>query len=232
MFARALIVLLLVLNLGVAAWWLTRAPMPPPVPAEPALGVARLQLPNEAPGLPVAPPAAPDPAVRAAGATPAASVGPAPATPQCYSFGPYNSDQAAVAAQARLQPLTLRIVARTQRSAPARGWRVLLPAFANREQADAAAQRIAAAGFNDYFVVREGNEAHSIALGRYRGENTARGRAAALVAAGFPARAEPIGGGPAITWLDVAAAEGFDAERAQTIATSPQRHDLDCATLR
>lgn len=226
MFMRALLVLLLVLNLGVAAWWLTRAPAPPPIPAEPTLSVARLQLLSETQGAPGASPTAADTAIRSDSAPTSA-----PATQQCYSFGPFSNDQAAVAAQARLQPLTLRVNARTQRSTPARGWRVLLPALPSREQADATAQRIAAAGFNDYFVVREGSEAHSIALGRYRGEDAARGRAAALVAAGFPARAEPIGGGPAITWIDVTAAEGFDAVRAQTIASAPERRDLDCATL-
>ena len=52
MLIRALIVLLVVLNLGAAAWWLTRpAPTPPAEPPLPA-GVARLQLVNEAPSTP------------------------------------------------------------------------------------------------------------------------------------------------------------------------------------
>ena len=47
MLIRALIVLLVVLNLGAAAWWLTR-PMPEPVaPADLPAGVARLQLVDE-----------------------------------------------------------------------------------------------------------------------------------------------------------------------------------------
>ncbi|MFD0738917.1 SPOR domain-containing protein [Lysobacter koreensis] len=226
MFARALIVLLLVLNLGVAAWWLARAPMPPPEVPEPALGVARLQLPGEAPGG-VATTAMPLPPT--GGSAPQTAAALPAARPQCHSFGPYDNDQAAVAAQARLQPLTLRIDVRTRRATPARGWRVLLPPAPDRAQADASAQRIAAAGFSDYFVVRDGPEAHSIALGRYRGESAARARAATLVAGGFAARAEPIGGGAAITWLDVTAAEGFDAQRAQAIASAPQRLDRDCA---
>lgn len=227
MFTRALIVLLLVLNVGVAAWWLTRSEPSPPVEAEPALGIARLQLPNEGarPPARAAPPADAVPA-----AIPAVTAASAP--PQCHSFGPYRNDQLAVAAQARLQPLVLRIAARVQRSKPARGWQVALPPLASPELANATAQRIAEAGFTDYFVVRDGAAVNSIALGRYGGEDAARRRAAALVAAGFPARAEPLGGGPDITWIDVTAADGFDAERARTIAAAPERRDLDCATLR
>jgi len=47
MFARALIVLLLVLNVGVAAWWATRPE--PPIPADRVqpVGVPRLQLVQE-----------------------------------------------------------------------------------------------------------------------------------------------------------------------------------------
>jgi len=214
MFARALIVLLLVLNVGVAAWWLTRAPPSAPASKGSLPGVARLQLLHEA-SVP-APPAA-------------AAVSIATGTPQCFSFGPFTDDQVAVAAQARLQPLTQRIVVREQRRGASRGWRVLLPPLPSAEQAAATAQRIAAAGFNDYFVVRDGNEAHSIALGRYGNEAAARRRVETLAAAGFAARAETLGG--AITWLDIRAAPGFDAPAAQRLAAAPERRPLDCAVL-
>ena len=59
--ARALLVLLVMLNLGVALWWLLRpAPPTPPAQAQPA-GVPRLQLLEERAAAPV-PPAAPTPA--------------------------------------------------------------------------------------------------------------------------------------------------------------------------
>ena len=93
---------------------------------------------------------------------------------------------------------------------------------------EATAQRIAAAGFDDYFVVRDGSEANSIALGRYGNETAARRRAEAMVAAGFAARAEALGG--TVTWLDVRAAPGFDAAAAQQLAAAPERRALDCAT--
>lgn len=230
MVARALIVLLLVLNVGVATWWATRAPPSAPASIEPAsieppLGVARLQLVKAA--LAAAPLAAEF--LQGAAALPAPTVAAATMAPQCFSFGPFSNDRAAVAAQARLQPLTQRVVVRQQRRGAARGWRVLLPSLPSAGQAAATAQRIAAAGFGDYFVVREGDEANSIALGRYGNETAARRRADVLVAAGFAARAEALGG--TITWLDVSAAPGFDAPTAQRLAAAPERRPLDCAGL-
>lgn len=79
MLVRALLVVLTILNLGVALWWATQpqTPAPEPMPALPA-GVAALQLvpasaavPQPAPSAPIASAAAP---------TPAASAAPAPAT--------------------------------------------------------------------------------------------------------------------------------------------------------
>ena len=225
MFPRALIVLLLVLNIGVATWWATRQPPPPPVLAQPP-GVARLQLLSEAP--------------LRAGATPMPppGIGPTPSTsakamtpPQCFSFGPFADAATAATARARLQPVVVRIAARGESVAAARGWRVQMPPLASPEAAQAMAQRIAAAGFGDFLVVHDGTEANAIALGRYRGEDSARRRAAALVAAGFDARVEPLGEARATTWLDVVAAPGFDAAAAQAATAAPQRRLLDCARL-
>lgn len=226
MLPRALIVLLLVLNLGVATWWAMRQPPPPPMPAPPP-GVARLQLLSEAPPQAMARPASAPPAM----ATPAAT-GKASAPMQCFSFGPYADAATVAAARARLQPLAVRIATRGQSAAATRGWRVQMPPLASPEAAQAMAQRITAAGFSDFLVVHDGAEANAIALGRYGGEDSARRRAAALVAAGFEARVEPLADAQAMTWLDVVAAAGFDAAAAQTAAAAPQRRLLDCARLK
>ncbi|RDZ27200.1 SPOR domain-containing protein [Lysobacter silvisoli] len=254
MLVRALLVLLSMLNLGVAAWWGLRTPPAPPSAEAAPLGVARLQLlaertaAQQAPRKP-APTAAPAPALRDATATPAVPAAepavvakaeppvPAPAAEaapkpgRCYSFGPFENADMAASARQYLQPLAQRIGVREQRAASARGWRVQLPPQGSREQAQAAAQRIAAAGFSDYFVVADGAEANAIALGRYRTEDAARRREQALNAAGFAAKAEPLGDARASTWLDVAAGEGFDPDAAQS-AIAVQRRSIDCASMR
>lgn len=263
MLVRALLVLLLMLNLGVTAWWGLRTPPASSAPVASPLGVARLQLlaERDAPTRSVAEPAAPKAAVAAlrdatavapntAAATPPPAPTPTPApvaaaveapaaetaaplakATRCYSFGPFENADMASSARRYLQPLAQRIAMREQRTAPARGWRVLLPPQPSREQAQALAQRIAAAGFNDYFVVADGAEANAIALGRYRTEDAARKRAQSLNAAGFAAQAEALGDARASTWLDVAAGEGFDPDAAQA-AIAIQRRSLDCAKMR
>lgn len=223
MFVRALFVLLLVLNVGVAAWWATRAPAPAPSTVAIPSGIARLQLVDET---------TPDVDLRrtvpSAAASPPSSAA-APVVAQCLSLGPYSSATQATAAQARLQPLAQRIVVREQPRGAGRGWRVMLPALPDAAQAEATAARIAAAGFSDYFIVRDGSEANSIALGRYGNETAARRRAEALAAAGFAARAEAIGG--AAVWLDIRAAPDFDAAAARQLAAAPERRALDCGAL-
>lgn len=84
MLVRALLVVLTILNLGVAVWWAMQPPTPPavPMPAVPA-GVATLQLVNEAPAPAAAPPtpaAAPDEAQDSAVAADAADSAQAPAS--------------------------------------------------------------------------------------------------------------------------------------------------------
>ncbi len=243
MLIRALVVLLIVLNLGVAAWWMLRAAPPPPAAIEQPLGVARLQLASEA--QPASRPAAAVPSADAK-APVAAAVAAAPvvvppnettaekvaaAMPaQCYSFGPFADAAAAKNAREVLMAVAARVVPRETRAGTTRGYRVLLPAAASLADAQATTQRIAAAGFSDYFIVREGSEANSIALGRYRNEESANRRAQSLVAAGFPARAEPLGEGRANYWLDLVPGPSFDAARAQAAVQIAPR-PLDCARL-
>ncbi|QSX73715.1 SPOR domain-containing protein [Lysobacter arenosi] len=245
MLIRALVVLLIVLNLGVAAWWTLRAPPSPPAAIEQPLGVARLQLASEvqpaasrpASATPstVAKPPATAPVVPEPAAAPPKEAAPAKvaaAMPaQCYSFGPFADAAAAKNAHEVLMAVATKVVPRETRAGTTRGYRVLLPAAASLAEAQATAQRIAAAGFNDYFIVREGSEANSIALGRYRNEDSANRRAQSLVAAGFPARAEPLGEGRASYWLDLVPGPSFDTARAQAAVQIAPR-PLDCARLR
>lgn len=189
MLLRALLVMLLVLNAGVAAWWAWRAPpaASPPVPSP--RGVPLLELVRDEP----APAASRDAAAAA-----------------CYRYGPFRAARAFEAARAAIADDVLWTATARELAGAPRAWRVVLPQ-ASREQAQATAARIGAAGFGDYLVLpADGPDAHAIALGRYGGEGAARARASALAAAGFPAVAEPVGARE-LLWLDVAARAGFPA---------------------
>src|SRR5688500_9020662 len=100
MFARALVVLLLMLNLGIAAWWALRPAPAAPAEYQPPEGAVPLQLLHEVPASArpqaVAKPAAPaalQPAPITDGqptttAPTAAVVVPAEQA-RCFSFGPF-----------------------------------------------------------------------------------------------------------------------------------------------
>lgn len=228
MLARALIVLLLVLNIGVAAWWALRpphaqsAPPPAPGPGLQLLSEADARAPAEVPPTDSAasPDAAGDPG------TPAS----APVRLQCFSLGPYDEATAAVARE-RLGPAAARIALRRVPSSAPTAWRVLLPPQGSAEAAKAMAARIAAAGFKDYLVLHEGEDANGVALGLYHGQEAARARARALADKGFEARVAPVGGDGEEVWLDVAAAATQPAASLQSRAGAAHRVPLDCARL-
>lgn len=222
MLIRALIVLLAVLNLGAAAWWLTRpaAPAAPPV-ALPS-GVARLQLVDEPPS-PAGAPAAPTARAPAA----AASI------EDCFSLGPYASQAMATQAQALITDRVVRVRLREIPGTSASGYQVVIPPAATLEDAQALAARIGAAGFDDFLVVRQGDQANGIALGRYRSREAAERRLARVQAAGFDAALQPVGrAGPGLWWLDAGVAEGVDAVALAQAASSGAPQALECTALR
>jgi hypothetical protein len=218
MFARALIVLLAVANLGVALWWaLQPGESKPAIATDTDDGAPRLRLIGEAGS--IAPPAP-------------VAVAPTVAAPtaQCFAFGPFDAAGYATA-RAHLQAQVETSQLRAEDVSLARGWRVWLPGQPDRVAANALAARIAAAGFNDYFVMPDGGEPNAIALGRFRGEGPARERAQALRAAGFPAQAEPLLPAGAARWLELRAGPGFDAESQRVAMGAAQAQPLDCTRL-
>lgn len=240
MFARALLLLLLVLNAGVAAWWLLR-PAPPPVATASPPAAPPLRLVGEPPAA-TATAAPPEIATTQRAAPAVASAVPSTMEPsptaqrdtaasdatRCLRLGPFPDDSSLAHAQSMLQPLAARVTVATVPS-PGRGWRVWLPPLADRAAAQALAARIAAAGFSDYYVVPGGDEANSIALGRYGNEGAAQRRQAQLQAAGFAAQAQALG--IATRWLDIATSTGADDAALRLRSGAGQSRVLDCSGL-
>lgn len=236
MLIRALIVVLAILNLGVAAWWMSRPDAnEATVPLQPA-GVPRLQLPDEAASV-SASPVAPSTMASSVPTTRTTQVAPpndAPALPvapkaeipaaaanRCYALGPFADAAAANAAAANAAALATRV---REEPGTANAYSVVLPPAADRAAAQAIAQRIGAAGFDDYLVINTGEQANGIALGRYRSRESAQRRQTALQAAGFAAQLQPVGQvGAAKWWADVSVAADARVASARSI---------DCAALR
>ena len=233
MLLRATIVILVMLNLGAAAWWLLR-----PVVAN---ATATQAVAADGPGLrlvnePVTPasPAAGTPAASLPAAPPvpsevATAVAAASTTEVCLRFGPFAETAARDTARAALSAAGVSAVTRDSPARSARGWKVAMPAMASREEAVAMAERIKAAGISDLYVMNEGADANSVALGRFGSEDAARRREAELRGKGFAAQATPLGDTPAQAWLD--ARLPATANRAAVTAVAPSR-GIDCATLR
>lgn len=245
MLARALVVLLLILNLGVALWWATRDAPPPAAAVALPPGAEPLRLLGES--MRAATGAAPSTAAVAATQDPAptvvAAAAPSPeeapetqappaAASVCHAFGPFADAAAAERARAQLQPAVQRLSTRESRSAP-RGWSVHLPALADRAAAGAMATRLVEAGFSDHYLMPAGESGTvDIALGRFGNEAAARRHRAALREAGFEAVAEPIGAaGDARYWIDVAVGEYADVDVLRRAAGAAQAERIDCGAL-
>ena len=232
MLLRAAIVMLVMLNLGAAGWWVfqpARHSVAPAIAPEQGLRLVR-----EARAVPV--PAAPAPVVTsppapppAAGAVPAQVPATAAAVATCRRFGPFADARARDAARTALAGAGVQAVAHDVAARGTRGWKVFLPAYPSREAAVAQAETLKASGVNDLFVMSAGEEANSIALGRFSSEAGARRRLEQLQGKGVQARAEPVGGTPAQAWLDARLpAEVAPASLARIAPSQP----LDCAQLR
>lgn len=277
MLTRALIVVLAILNLGVATWWLlrdepARAPLPPPptgvaelrwlpggtdaavaaqasaaAPTEalvereaaPATAVAAAPAPAAAtpaaPSKPAEPVKAPEPVAAVAKPAPEPvaekPAGPA-APPRCLALGPFADRAAATAAQSRAGNLLSQVRLREQPAASGSArYRVLLPAAASRDDAQATVKRIVAAGLSDYYIISQGDETNAIALGQYRNREGAERRMAAVQAAGFQPRLV-ASGDAGQWWLEGQLATGSEPAQVQQRSGAAQQRSLECTRLR
>ena len=186
------VVLLLSMNLGVAAWWawhpvthVTRSPATDP-------GVAALVMLSES----EAPVPVRDPEIGAAAASEYS---------QCLSLGPFTTPADLRKAMNLLTPRVGRIQFREVAAVALRGYRVYLPAAGTRAQALATARALAAHGVTDYYVVTAGDQQDTISLGLFRDLVNARARHDEIAALGYEptldARTEQL----PQWWVDVAA---------------------------
>lgn len=238
MIARALVAILLMMNLCVAVWWASGG-APARARAVPALAADRngLTLLAEAPGL-VAPAqtsvaeqkgaiAGDDtnpPPIAAAPPVAESTLGtdqPAPVDvdlggvagsgeERCFSLGPFTThDELARVSMALTANLRRQQVRETEVS-EADGYQVLLPALPDRSAALAAAKALQTAGVRDYYVITSGEQRNAISLGLFRDLGNAERRRDALRALGFDARLLPRQRQRSQWWLDIAVDESDD----------------------
>lgn len=235
MFVRALTVVLAMLNLGVAVWWLARPAEPSPAAVDVATpaGVATLQLVEageaETETLVAAPPppAALEPTVVASPPSPpiaSASVAPL----RCLSLGPFATRAQANNALARIRSRLERAALREQHDEMGDGYRVMIPAVSDRVTAQQISRRIVEAGLDDYYVL-PADGGYAIALGKYRNRDGAERRLSELRSKGFAARLI-VDGAASRWWID--ARSRVPTASLLAAAGAPRQRSLDCAALR
>lgn len=256
MLIRASIVVLVILNLGVALWWATRGELQPPRVTESDTRVASLELvptvanetdqtigagamPTSAPAaggapliaLPESPPDVPAQSAQAVLSEP--EIKPAPAPEQCLSLGPFLDRSQAEAGMARLSGIAARARLREVPAAQSGNYRVWIPPAASRDEAQATAARIVGSGLGDYYVISQGDDANAVALGQYRNRDGAERRLAAVRAAGFATAAISRSGEVAASWwIDTAVVPQSSATAVATRSGALRQQSLDCVRLR
>lgn len=177
MIVRLLVLLLACLNVAAGLWWWQHTPVPPASLPAGDPDVPPLVLLAEA-----EPARLPQTAELAAAPTPASTLS------VCLSIGPFDTPSALRAAADRLGGVVGKLQYREAQVAATRGFRVFLPAAANRAAALAQARDLAAKGIRDYYVVTAGPDENSISLGLFRDAANADARRAELAAQGITAQ--------------------------------------------
>lgn len=198
MLIRAVLLLLVCMNVGVASWWLAhREPVRAVLPATDN-GVSSLTLLSEVERVP-----APD--------AEELSSAPEVLSPDavCLSLGPFQTPADLRRAMNLLMPRVERIQFRETAAVAVRGYKVFLPPAANRAQALQAARALSAQGVSDYYVVTAGDQQNTISLGIFRELENATKRHDAVAALGYNPSVEPRTEQTRQWWIDLAAAPGF-----------------------
>lgn len=202
MFLRLLFLLLLILNVGVAAWLVFGSSQPTPVPATDK-GVAELQLISEREGA----------SVQAEGRPSGPPRSPAQrASDRCLSIGPFDTQAQTRDAINALGVHVSRIQFRQQQVTQSHGWWVYLPAVKSHEQALSAARALSANDVRDYYVITAGDQQNTVSLGLYNQQANARRRMDQLQALGFEPQMKQRVDSTPVYQVDIAlpASVGFD----------------------
>ncbi len=204
MLSRALIALLLTMNLCVAMWlWLRPAPEPIESGARAAGDASTLVLLSEEDS---------EPGMADAVAEPDSPPEPTPGLDRlaCVEIGPFLTQADLRRAMNAFTPSAERLQFRETRALASRGYWVYLPAQGTRDAALAAARELSGKGLRDYYVVTAGERENTISLGLFRELANAQQRHAQVRAMGFDAQLQPRSDEIPNYWIDLAVEAGYD----------------------
>lgn len=204
MLSRALIALLLTMNLGVALWlWLR----PVPESVEP-----QMRADDATPSLVLLSEEDSEPDATGTVAEPDSPPEPTPGLDRlaCIEIGPFLTQADLRRAMNAFTPSAERLQFRETRALASRGYWVYLPAQGTRDAALAAARELSGKGLRDYYVVTAGERENTISLGLFRELSNAQQRHAQVRAMGFDAQLQPRSDEIPNYWIDLAVEAGLD----------------------
>lgn len=188
-----LVFALLVLANVALYMWATWYKEPPPVatPVRPEIAPEKMRLLSE-PGVKLT----------------TRKAGPPPAPVQavdgfaCFALGPFVRKDGAQAAVSQLQSWQIAAVLRTEQEQLTAAYRVYLPPFPSRQDAERKRRQLTRLGFTDHAVVHEEGLDNAISLGLFAVEANARLRMRQLEAKGVTALFEALPATRDLYWLD------------------------------
>ncbi len=120
----------------------------------------------------------------------------------CRTLGPFPERSAAQRVARQLAELHIAATLRDVTGADVAGYWVLMPPREDPVQAREMLAKLSAAGFDDAWLFKEGDMANAISLGLYSREDNARRRAEQVRDAGFDAWVKPQQQEFVLYWLD------------------------------
>jgi hypothetical protein len=204
MVARAFLLSLLLMNLGVAAWWALRTPPSDPLPPRTDAAVPGMRLLSEVEADTAG--SLVDNEERDGAPEPVGGSD----DQRCLQVGPFLTQADLRRAMGALTPSVNRIQYRESRVLAKRGHWVYLPAQGTREAALKSARELSARGLRDYYVVTAGDQENTISLGLFRDLANAEQRRDEVIALGFTPELRERNEEVPNYWIEIAVAPDFD----------------------
>ncbi len=190
---RFVFALLVLANVGLYMWatWY-KDPLPIATPVRPEIAPQKMRLLSE-PGVKLT--------TRKAGPPPPAPVQVVDGH-SCFAVGPFARKDAAQAAVSQLQSWQIAAVLRSEQEQLTAAYRVYLPPFPSRQDAERKRRELTRLGFTDHAVIHEEGLDNAISLGLFAVEANARLRMRQLQVKGVTALVETLPATRDLYWLD------------------------------
>lgn len=125
----------------------------------------------------------------------------------CFRLGPFADAAHAKKVEESLQTQSIPFTRREETLQGVAGYRVFLPPFATKEQAEQKRRELTQLGFKDHALMQEEGFRNAVSLGVFAIEANAQSHLKRLVQAGVVATLQPVEQNRVVQWLEIRPAE-------------------------